>query len=306
MEIKKSFITAIAVAAAFTAGAANADSFESTIPAKDFSVQLPQEIKDLGVFNVGVRCDYPPFGYVDAGGKNVGVEIDLAKALAYYAFGDATKVNFTCVTSANRIPNLLTSKVDMLLASMAYTTERSKTVEYAPQLYYAYYVEFLTNKDGPSSFKDLDGKTISTVMGAVYEPWFKKCMPNVKVLGYSTIDQAYEAFVQGRSDAIVHDNTILPGILVRNKNTKLSDDHIIPGYHGLAVRMGSGDLTNWLNEAVTAINDSDFYLKSLDRNESQPAARAALKDALAYKGHNMPLASPESNPSNSCDLIPSE
>jgi polar amino acid transport system substrate-binding protein len=300
-------IGAMALAACLATTAANAETFESTIPAKPkFTVQLPAAVTNVGTLNVGIRCDYPPFGSVDAAGKNVGIEVDLAKALAYYAFGDTSKVNFTCVTSANRIPNLMASKVDILIASMAYTTERSKTVEYVPQLYYTYYVEFLTTASGPANFTALKGKTVSTVIGGVYEPWFKKCMPDVKVLGFSTIDQAFEAFTQGRAVALAHDNTVLPGILARTSGNKISSDHIIPGYIGMAVRPGSGTLTTWLNEAVSTINDSDFYLKSLAVNESNKVAQAALKGALPYPGHNMPKASPEASPGNSCDLIPSK
>jgi polar amino acid transport system substrate-binding protein len=304
----RNFVTAaLALVAGFAVSAANAQSFESTIPAKpNFTAKLPASVTGPGVLNFGIRCDYPPFGSMDAAGKNVGIEIDLAKALAYYAFGDASKVSFTCVTSANRIPNLITSKVDILIASMAYTTERSKTVEYVPQLYYTYYVEFLTKANGPANFTALKGKTVSTVIGGVYEPWFKACMPDVKVLGFNTIDQAFDAFQQGRADAIAHDNTVLPGILARTSGNKISDDHIIPGYIGMAVRPGSGELTAWLNEAVVAINNSDFYVKSLARNESRPAAAAALKSAVPFPGNAMPVASESVSPGNSCDLIPTK
>lgn len=307
MHIRNGFSVALAIAGGLVAASAKAETFESTIPAKpDFSVQLPAEAASAGAFNIGVRCDYPPFGYIDAEGKNVGIEIDLAKALAYYAFGDASKVNYTCVTSANRIPNLITSKVDILIASMGYTEERSKTVEYIPQLYYTYYIEFMTTADGPADFAALKGQTVSTVMGGVYEPWFEKCMPDVNVLGFSTVDQAFEAFAQGRSIAIAHDNTVLPGILARTQGNKHSTDHVAPGYIGMAVRPGSGDLTTWLNEAVVALNNSDFYVKSLARNESKPEAQAALKGALAYPGHDMPIASAEVSPDASCDFIPSK
>jgi polar amino acid transport system substrate-binding protein len=305
--LMRNFVAIATFVIGFGGTGAIAQTFESTIPAKPkFTVQLPASTVQAGALNVGIRCDYPPFGSVTASGENVGVEVDLAKALAYYAFGDASKVKFTCVTSANRIPNLTSSKVDILIASMAYTTERSKTIEYVPQMYYTYYVEFLATGKGPENFFALKGQTVSTVIGGVYEPWLKKCMPDVKVLGFSTIDQAFEAFQQGRSAAIVHDNTVLPGILVRTSGNKLSTDHIIPGYIGMGVRLGSGELTTWLNEAVTTLTNSDFFLKSLSRNESKPEAQAALKGALPYPGHPMPTASANVNPGDSCDLMPNK
>lgn len=299
-------LAALAVAGSLAATSAMAQAFESTIPAKpNFTVKLPADVVKPGALNVGIRCDYPPFGSLDTTGKNVGIEVDLAKALAFYAFGDSSKIKFTCVTSANRIPNLITSKVDIVIANMAYTAERAKSVQYVPQMYTTYYVEFLTEKNGPKDFTALKGKTVSTVIGGVYEPWFKKCMPDVKVLGFSTIDQAFEAFQQGRSAAIAHDNTVLAGILARGSNYKLSADHIIPGYIGMAVRPGSDALAAWLNEAVVALNGSDFYLKSLERNVDSPVARTALKNAMPYPGHPMPTTAQNITTGGSCDLIPS-
>jgi hypothetical protein len=93
---------------------------------------------------------------------------------------------------------------------------------------------------------------------------------------------------------------------VRTSGSKLSTDHIIPGYIGMAVRLGSGDLTTWLNEAVKTLTDSDFFLKSLSRNESKPEAQAALKGALPYPGHPMPIASADTTPSESCELLPNK
>src|ERR1700686_3146685 len=41
-----------------------------------------QDIKSKGVLVVGVKADYPPFGFLNSAGQNVGIEPDLARDLA--------------------------------------------------------------------------------------------------------------------------------------------------------------------------------------------------------------------------------
>ena len=75
---------------------------------------LPDAIKKQGVLRAGIKCDYPPDGYLDAQGKNQGIEVSLAKQIAAYAFGSPDKVELVCVTAANRIPSLQGGKIDLM------------------------------------------------------------------------------------------------------------------------------------------------------------------------------------------------
>ena len=47
---------------------------------------MPEAIKKQGLLRVGVKCDYPPDGYLDAQGKPQGVEVSLAKQIAALDF----------------------------------------------------------------------------------------------------------------------------------------------------------------------------------------------------------------------------
>ena len=75
---------------------------------------LPKDIKDKGELRVGVKCDSPPFGMLDPGGKPIGIEVEMAKRIAEYAFGSAAKAQLVCVTSEARIPSLQGNKIDMI------------------------------------------------------------------------------------------------------------------------------------------------------------------------------------------------
>src|SRR5438128_915073 len=72
------------------------------------------DVKRRGKLVAGVKTDFPPFGYVDAQGKNLGFDVELGHLFAQALFGDPNKVEFVAVTSGNRIPFLQSGKIDII------------------------------------------------------------------------------------------------------------------------------------------------------------------------------------------------
>src|SRR5437764_14319000 len=42
----------------------------------------PDALKKAGVVRIGIKCDYPPDGFLDNQGKNQGIEVSLARQIA--------------------------------------------------------------------------------------------------------------------------------------------------------------------------------------------------------------------------------
>ena len=118
-----SVLSAVA-AAAFTLSLAAQAQAQNLPP-------LPEEIKSAGVLKAGVRCDQPPYGYKDETGKFAGVEVDMATQIAAWAFGSPDKIEMTCVTAENRIPQLMSKKVDILIATLGVTAERARVIDFS-------------------------------------------------------------------------------------------------------------------------------------------------------------------------------
>ncbi len=97
----------------------------NTAPAK---AATPDEIKARGKLTVGVMTDYPPFGGIDAQQQPEGYDADVAKALADSL---GVQLELVPVTGPNRIPYLLTNKVDVLIATLGITAPRAKQVLYS-------------------------------------------------------------------------------------------------------------------------------------------------------------------------------
>ena len=58
-----------------------------------------ETVKKRGKLIAGVKTDFPPFGYVDAGGKNLGFDVDVAHLFAKALFNDDNQVELVAVTT---------------------------------------------------------------------------------------------------------------------------------------------------------------------------------------------------------------
>ena len=104
---------AVAVAATMTAETAKAADL--------------QEILSRGTVRIGVPIDVPPFGFVDADNQPAGIDIDVANLIGE-AMG--VEVELQQITGANRIPYLVTDRLDLVIASMGATPERAQQIAF--------------------------------------------------------------------------------------------------------------------------------------------------------------------------------
>src|SRR4051794_7305654 len=84
-----------------------------------------EEIISKGVVRIGVPLDVPPFGSQNVNREPEGFDVDMANMVAK-ALG--VKLELTQITGANRIPYLLTDKVDIVISVMGLTPERAKQI----------------------------------------------------------------------------------------------------------------------------------------------------------------------------------
>ena len=92
------------------------------------NAQTVDEILSRGTINIGVLVDLPPYGILNDKQEPDGYDIDVAKLLGSYM---GVKVNLVQLTSPNRIPFLLTNKVDLIVATFGITPERAKQVMFS-------------------------------------------------------------------------------------------------------------------------------------------------------------------------------
>ncbi|WP_439243485.1 cysteine ABC transporter substrate-binding protein [Lonepinella sp. BR2474] len=259
-NVKK--ITALLATLLLAVGVTACDNnSKETAKAEPTKASAVERIKQADKVRIGVFGDKPPFGYVDQNGKNQGFDVEIAKDLTKDLLGDASKVEFVVVEAANRVEYLTSNKVDIILANFTVTPARQEVVDFAKP--YMQVALGVASKDGAviTDVKDLEGKTLLVNKGTTADAFFTKNYPQIKLLKFEQNTETFQALVDGRGDALAHDNTLLfawakenPGFTVGIKS--LGDQDTIAG----AVRKEDKDLLEWLS-AETEKLSKDGSLK---------------------------------------------
>jgi polar amino acid transport system substrate-binding protein len=251
-------IVAFAVLLGLAAGAAEAG--EGLPP-------LPASIKAKGVAAVGVKCDYPPDGYLDQAGKPQGIEVEMARQIAVYAFGTSDKAELTCVTSANRVPSLQGGKVDLLIATIGISDERRQVVDFSEP--YAWTSStVMVRKDSPAKkLEDVKGMKVVFVKGAWQIPWFEKNMPGIQQMRLDGVADAMQALMQGRADAYAHDLPVQIPIAKKNKEVRILEGRYQTGFRGAAVRKGDAEWLGYVNASFARMREEGLFAKWIRQHD---------------------------------------
>ncbi|MFC9077814.1 transporter substrate-binding domain-containing protein [Streptomyces sp. NPDC057062] len=253
----------------------------------DVGAPLPAEVKSRGKLAVGVKCDYPPFGYIDEASKNAGFEIDIAHQLASYAFGDPNALTLTCVTGSNRVSFLTSKRIDLIEATMNYTPERAQTIDFSTP-YFASGVKLLVPKNSPiTSFDELAGKQVIGISGATASLWLTQCMKDVKQTLFAQTSQALTALNQNRGVAFAQDDTLLLDLAAKNPNLKVVGDAKADSPWGMGVRKGDAQMLAWINGALAHMQKTDFFWSEFQKTVTDTTAQQQFAKYLPRPGHNV-------------------
>lgn len=250
---------------------------------------LPEAIKKAGVLKAGIKCDYPPDGYLDAQGKNKGVEVDLARQIAAYAFGSADKIEMTCVTAANRIPSLQGGKIDVIVATLGVSAERAQVIDFSDNYAWGASDVLIAKDSSVKSLKDLGGKTVIVMKGAWQIGWFEKNVPTANLLKLDGISDGLTALLQKRAEAFAHDLDVLRPIARKNDQIKLLGEAYQLGYRAIGIRKGETEWVKYVNAAIAKAKKDGVIAKSIKANveaDQQDAVNTAWDISKAPKVTN--------------------
>ncbi len=220
---------------------------------------LPANIKQRGRFNIAVKCDSPPMGYIDVRGANAGFDVEIARQFAKFAFGRKQRLNLTCVTTPAREPALTSDRVDLVIATFTYTADRDTRIDFS-RPYYKATGRILVPNSAPNDYlSTLAGKTVSTTTGSIYDRWMKNCFKNTKVVATDSFTNALLEFRNGRADALMWDDTVLVGIAAADRNVKLTNDTFLLLPYGIGIKQGNTALKRWVDSRLNLMKKRDMF-----------------------------------------------
>jgi len=226
---------------------------------------LPSDITSQGVLRVGVKCDYPPAGFLDSKGQFSGLEVGMAKQLAQFAFGSPDKAKLECVTAENRIPALLGHKIDIIIATLGVTPERARVIDFSEPYRWGG-GDILVPKDSKvQALADLKGHKVVLLKGTTEEMWFTTHMPDVELLKLNTVSDAMQALKQGRADAYAHDDGVLAQLAAKNPELRELHTPYAVADTAVGLRKNEAALKAWVNAGLERMKQGGDYTKLIDQ-----------------------------------------
>ena len=209
-----------------------------------------------GELRVGMDPTFPPLESKTKDGEIVGMDVDMAKAVAH---GMGVRLVLVELPFKDLLPALLENKIDMVLSGMTITPERNLKVVFVGPYILSGQTVLIKNTlaDRIYGAKDLDQAKykVSAADHTTAADAVRHLIPRAKlVTGANEVD-ALNLLLAGRVDAMVADLTF--GLVAAFKHRKDGILHLARPFtyepSGIAIAPGDPELTNWLQNHLVQL-----------------------------------------------------
>lgn len=223
------------------------------------------KIRQRGKLSVGIDGPSPPFGILDtATGKTGGYQTELAADLARRL---GVQLETVPVTASTRVQFLQAGKVDLLVANIQWTQERSEILSFAPTPYdLVGGAAMVSRQSGIKRWEDLRGKVACVSQGSNFaKPLAEQYGAIVK--GLRGIPESLLALKGGTCAASVHIQPALYQTLNGPNRAEwtafalATEDQLIPSPTVVWTRRGEQDTVAFVDKAIRDWHRTGFLLE---------------------------------------------
>ncbi len=211
----------------------------------------PDEIKARGKIIVGIQGDNPPWGFVTSGGKQDGLDADIATLFAKEL---GVTVEFVPLEVNNRIPALTAGRVDVLFATMAMLPDRAKAVQFSKP-----YVANAIVLIGPKSAEiktnaDMAKFTVGVAKGAAQDTQVtKNAPPSTTIRRYDGDAASVQALVSGQVETLGGNIFYMDRVEKARPGEFENKLEFQKLYNGACTRLGEKEINAALNTFIDKI-----------------------------------------------------
>jgi len=237
------------IAAALVLAVATGAQAESTVDA----------VRARGTLRVGVKTDAPPFGSIDAAGRPVGFEIDLARFFARVLFDDDRRAELVPVTTATRFEALRAGRVDLLIATVTATEDRQRQMELSEPYFMAASLLLVQKASGVQGLADLVARPVTVVRDSVQAHDIGILQPRALVSAVGSVAEGVDAVRSGQSDAFVYDDVVLLAVAQSDAALRIVGRPLAPRPFVVAARKDDAQLIRWVNGWLARMRRDGSY-----------------------------------------------
>ncbi len=199
---------------------------------------------------MGTNAAFPPYEYVDDDGNIVGIDAEIAAAIA-------EKLGMELEIKDMEFDSLITAcaggSVDVVLAGMTVTDERKESVNFSDT--YATGIQVIIVKEGSeiATVDDLEGKTIGVQAGTTGDIYCTDDYGQDNVKQYNNGALAVAALQNDQVDCVIIDNEPAKSFVAANEGLKILDTEYVTEDYAIAVAKENTELLEKINTAMAEL-----------------------------------------------------
>ena len=245
-------------------------------------------IRTRGYLIAGVDQSTYHFGYLNPlDGQIEGFDIDMIRAVAKAIFGNADKVEFKAISDAQRIPDVVDGKVDIVAHTMTITCDRLQQVDFSSVYFEAHQQVLVPDNSPRTALAGLGGQKVCATTGSDSVTTIENYPSHPQVVQVPFWTDCLVRLQQDEVAAISTDNSILAGLEAQDPFTKIVGPELTNEPYGLAISKQHPDFVRFVN-AVLAAEESDGalggQLQALGRHPRPGAAARPLRELSGGSG----------------------
>lgn len=216
------------------------------------------DIISSGTIRVGVNPNFPPMSSYGQTNELEGFDIDIANRIAE-ALG--VTAEFVPTETAQRVPFLVSDRIDVSLGALTRSAERAKLIDYTVPLHTEAMAVLTTDATTAQSWEEMNTPDVTLVnmRGNWSVDYLAEKLPEAEVLLVDTNADTVRAIAQGRADALIENIDFFMAFTENYPDVtwRTLPDTISVSYCGIGVSKGNASLQQFLNIVLYDLHSSN-------------------------------------------------
>jgi len=246
----------------------------ATLAATAVEAKSLDDILSDGTIRIGINPNFPNMSVRNQAGEWEGFDIDVGNAIAE-ALG--VDVEWVPTETPQRVPFLVSDRIDISLGALTRNAERAKLIDYTVPLHTEVLAVLATDQIEGDKWQDFNKEdvTLANMRGNWTVGWIQENMPNVKLELVDTLADTVRLVGQGRADAIVENIDFFMAFTKNypDVNWRVVKEPIFVAYCAIGVQQGNDNLTEVLNIILYDLHSSGMVNETWEKFYGAPMLR---------------------------------
>ena len=215
-----------------------------------------------GKLIMSTNAAFPPYESTDDNGKYIGIDIEVAQAIADKLGLELVidNMEFTAALEAAQ-----KGKADMVMAGVTVDPDRLMVMDFSDSYAKGVQVVIVPENSSITKLEDLDGKKIGTQMGTTGYIYCSDDYGEESVVAYDNGITAVQALLKGQIDCVVIDNAPAQAFVKENAGLKILDTEYAVEDYAIGFAKGNTALKEAVNKALAELIADGTVQKIVDK-----------------------------------------